>query len=84
MTPSGIEPVTFRFVVQCLNQLCHRVPPTVLTGQKIIYHITALRDKDWYIHVVMLYMQQDLKYGLVVKEKKKHKYISNHFTCLLM
>ena len=30
MTPSRIEPVTFRLLAQCLNQMRHRVPPEFL------------------------------------------------------
>ena len=41
MTPSGIEPTTFRLVAQSLNKLCHRVPQMILHGKTKSYAILS-------------------------------------------
>jgi len=41
---------------------------TYWTKNNLLHH--CVTDKDWYIQVVTLYTQQNLKYILAVKEKR--------------
>jgi len=62
MTPSGIEPVTFRLVAQCLNRLRHRVPPERIKADIIKkrsectgFFTVRFQLKIWLIHETHLY-----------------------------
>ena len=65
MTPSGIEPATFRLVAQCLNQLRYAVPPPSDIGS-LIFHL-------WFSYFCLLVYVKAVKKIVFLYQQMYHQ-----------
>jgi hypothetical protein len=54
MTPWGIEPTTFQFVTQFLNQLLHPIPPEYKFYDA---HIFSVHIKIKFVGIIWIYLK---------------------------